>query len=283
MTLKTGYVDWTSVLPCDRAVAMPTQMSRPRPPYTEASARPAGWRWRIPLQHRAGNGYVYSSAHVSDTQAADDLLAEVGETPLAEPRLLRFVTGRRELFWNRNCVAIGLASGFLEPLESTSIHLAMSGVYKLLEHFPDKTFEPSNIAAYNDDLIADMERVRDFIVLHYSAAGRDDSPFWKDCRNMALPDSLLQRIATYRENGRIRIRQGELFTDLSWFYIFEGLGVEPRRTDPLMDILPRERLSDILATLARSTTAAAGAAPAHDSYFQAMSAQAETFGGVAVG
>ena len=281
--LETGYLDWTSVLPCDRAIAAPTQMTQSRPPYTEASARPAGWRWRIPLQHRAGNGYVYSSAHVTDSQAADDLLAEVGETPLAEPRLLRFVTGRRKLFWNRNCVAIGLASGFLEPLESTSIHLAMSGVYKLLEHFPDKTFEPTNIAAYNDDLIADMERVRDFIVLHYCAAGRSDTPFWNDCRTMALPDTLQERITAYRENGKIRIRPGELFTDLSWFYIFEGLGVEPRRTDPLMDIVPTGRLREILASLARSTAVAAGNAPAHDSFFKAPSVDAREGGASAVG
>jgi len=138
--LKTGYLDWSDVLPCDRAVAVPTELASPRSPYTEATAHGAGWRWRIPLQHRAGNGYVYSSAHIADSQALDDLLAAVGEKPLADPRFLRFVTGRRKLFWNRNCVALGLASGFLEPLESTSIHLVMSGVYKLLEHFPNCGF-----------------------------------------------------------------------------------------------------------------------------------------------
>ena len=267
-TLKTGYIDWTNFLPCDRAVAVPTQMNRPRSPYTESSARDAGWRWRIPLQHRAGNGYVYSSAHISDAAAADDLLAQVGENPLADPRLLRFVTGRRKQFWNKNCIAIGLSSGFLEPLESTSIHLAMSGVYNLLEHFPDRDFEPSNIASYNNDLIAEIERVRDFIVLHYCAVSRDDTPFWRDCRAMALPDSLLERVEQYRQNGRIRVRPGELFTDLSWFYIFEGLGLDPARCDPLMDIVEPARLREILATFTRSTLAAAQNVPTHDSWFQ---------------
>ncbi len=266
--MQTGYIDWTRWLPCDRAVAVPTQMARARPPYTEASARPAGWRWRIPLQHRAGNGYVYCSADIADDRAAEDLLAQVGETPLAEPRLLRFVTGRRKLFWNRNCVAIGLASGFLEPLESTSIHLAMSGVYNLLEHFPDTGFEPRNIASYNDDLTLEMERVRDFIVLHYCAAGRV-GPFWDRCRATPPPDSLQERIAFFQETGKIRVRPGELFTDLSWFYVLDGLGVRAARTDPLMDVVGSARLREILAELARATAAAARDAPTHDSYFTA--------------
>src|SRR3984957_6514784 len=151
--LKTGYLDWSDMLPCDRAVAMPTTLAAARPPYTEASARGAGWRWRIPLQHRAGNGYVYCSAHIADAAALQDLLTAVGEKPLAGPGFLRFTTGRRRLFWNRNCIALGLASGFIEPLESTSIHLVMSGVYKLLEHFPTKTFAQPNIDSYNSELI----------------------------------------------------------------------------------------------------------------------------------
>ena len=222
--LGTGYVEWRDVLPCDRAVAMPTAHRGPAPPYTEASARGAGWRWRIPLQHRAGNGYVYCSGYLGDDAALEDLMAAVGEQPLMEPRRLRFVAGRRRLFWNRNCVALGLASGFLEPLESTSIHLVMSGVYKLLEHFPDQGFAQSNIDSYNEELIQEMERIRDFIVLHYCLTERTDTPFWSYCRSMKLPDSLLARIELYRHTGRIRARAGELFTDLSWFYIFEGLG-----------------------------------------------------------
>jgi tryptophan 7-halogenase len=266
-TLKTGYLDWSDYLPCDRAVAMPTELASARPPYTLASARSAGWRWRIPLQHRVGNGYVYSSAHIGDEQALQDLLTEVGQKPLAEPRYLRFVAGRRKLFWNRNCVALGLASGFLEPLESTSIHLVMSGLYKLLEHFPDRTFNPATIDSYNAELIGEMESIRDFIILHYCLTGRDDTPLWSYCRSMALPDSLLQRIELYRRTGRIRPRAGELFTDMSWFYIFEGMGVRPERYDPLMDILSREQLQGVLASLARSVESLTRAAPSHDSYF----------------
>jgi tryptophan 7-halogenase len=268
-TLKTGYIDWSDNLPCDRAVAMPTELASPRSPFTQASARSAGWRWRIPLQHRAGNGYVYSSAHLSDSEALDDLLREVGEKTLAEPRYLRFLAGRRKLFWNGNCVALGLASGFLEPLESTSIHLVMSGLYKLLEHFPDLSFAPSNIDSYNRELIAEMESIRDFIILHYCLTARDDTPFWSYCRTMKLPDSLSQRIELYRRTGRIRPDARELFTDMSWFYIFEGMGIRPDRYDPLMDILSREQLGNLLGNLAKSVAALTAAAPSHDSYFAA--------------
>jgi tryptophan halogenase len=266
-TLKTGYIDWSDWLPCDRAVAMPTQLAASRPPYTEANARKAGWRWRIPLQQRAGNGYVYSSMHISDAEALDDLLTAVSEKPLADPRFLRFVTGRRKLFWNGNCIALGLASGFLEPLESTSIHLVMSGLYKLLEHFPTMDFAQSNIDSYNNELIAEVERVRDFIVLHYCLTQRNDAPLWLQCRRMTLPDSLRERIELYRCTGRIRQKAGELFTDLSWFYIFEGMGVRPDNYDPLMDVVPLPKLREIFSSLAQATFLASQSARAHDSYF----------------
>jgi tryptophan halogenase len=265
--LNTGYLDWSDLLPCDRAVAVPTEMAIARAPYTEASARKAGWRWRIPLQHRAGNGYVYSSAHIGDAEALDDLLQQVGEKPLAEPRLLRFQTGRRKLFWNKNCVALGLASGFLEPLESTSIHLVMSGMYKLLEHFPTVNFERSNIDSYNAETIGEIERIRDFIALHYCLTERTDSSLWSYCRSMPLPDSLAHRIELYRHTGRIRTRPGELFTDLSWFYIFDGMGVRPENHDPLMDVVPLPQLRDILGSLAQATAAGARDARPHDGFF----------------
>ncbi len=273
-TLQTGYVPWTDVLPCDRAVAVQTQMASGRAPYTQATARDAGWRWRIPLQHRAGNGHVYSSAHTSDADAMDDLLVAVGERTLVEPRLLRFVAGRRKLFWNRNCVALGLASGFIEPLESTSIHLATRGVYNLLEHFPDLNFDQSNIDAYNREEIEEMERIRDFIVLHYCLTRRDDTPFWNDCRSMKLPDSLTERIELFKGTGRIRPKAGELFTDLSWFYIFEGMGVQPASYDPLLDVVDMAQLRHMLGELAEMNSAAARAAPSHDSYFTAKTTAA---------
>jgi tryptophan halogenase len=267
--LNTGYIEWRDVLPCDRAVAMPTATTAPRPPFTEARARDAGWQWRIPLQHRTGNGYVYCSEYLNDEAALDDLLRSAGGKPLIEPRRLRFVAGRRKLFWNRNCVALGLASGFLEPLESTSIHLVMSGVYKLLEHFPNLGFTQSNIDSYNNELIQEMERIRDFIVLHYCLTERTDTPFWQYCRSMALPDTLVNRIELYRRTGRIRVKPGELFTDVSWFYIFDGLGVRPETYDPLLDVVTLPQLRDILSSMAIATDSAARAAPSHDSHFAA--------------
>jgi tryptophan 7-halogenase len=276
-TLKTGYLDWSAMLPCDRAVALPTVSTGPRAPFTRSRARAAGWQWRIPLQHRVGNGYVYASAHISDSAALEDLQASVTEAAAGEPRFLRFVTGRRRLFWNRNCIALGLASGFIEPLESTSIHLVMSGVYNLLEHFPDRSFAQSNIDQFNAELIYECERVRDFIVLHYCLTQRTDTALWEYCRNMTLPESLQERIELYRRTGRIRPQTGELFTDLSWFYIFEGMGLVPQSYDPLMDVVPPARLREMLATMARATEAASRGAPAHDSFFPA----ADTRGGAA--
>jgi tryptophan 7-halogenase len=269
--LETGYIDWTDVLPCDRAVAVMTDRPATRPPYTEANARAAGWRWRIPLQHRVGNGYVYSSAHISDTEALDDLLAAVEEKPLRDPFFLRFVTGRRKLLWNRNCVALGLASGFLEPLESTSIHMVMAGAYKLLEHFPNASFAQSNIDSYNTELIQEIERIRDFIVLHY-LTGRTDTPHWAYCQNMKLPDSLAQRIDLYKRTGRIRCKPGELFTDLSWFYIFEGIGMNPESHDPLMDVVNMNQLREILGAISKDTALASLSVPSHDSYFSLQAA-----------
>ena len=265
--LATGYVDWSDLLPCDRAVAMPTAGGSDLPPYTSASARPAGWRWRIPLQHRAGNGYVFSSRHLSDDAAIDDLLRTVGEPPLADPRVIRFVTGRRKLFWNRNCVALGLASGFLEPLESTSIHLVMSGVYNLLDRLPDLDFDPQNIAAYNRELIDEIEHIRDFIILHYCTTQRRDTPFWEHCRTMAIPPRLAERIATYRGTGRVKPAAGELFTDLSWFYILDGMGIEPARYDPLIDVATPEQFERALTGLASETGLAARGAAHHASQF----------------
>jgi hypothetical protein len=188
---------------------------------------------------RAGNGYVYSSAYLSDAAAFDDLLAQVGEAPMAEPRFLRFVTGRRRRFWQGNCVSLGLPSGFPEPLESTSIHLAISGVYALLDDFPDHGF----------------------------ATRRDDSPLWRYGREMPLPDTLRARIDHYSATGRIRPAPGELFTDTSWFHVFEGMGVRPARYDPRMDVVPPAQLREVLGALARATGAAAAAAPSHHSHF----------------
>jgi tryptophan halogenase len=266
-TLGTGWVDWREFLPCDRALAMPTMLDGPRPPYTESQALGAGWRWRIPLQHRVGNGYVYSSSHLDDAAAAEALLGAAPGRPLAEPRLLRFAAGRRRAFWNGNVFALGLAGGFLEPLESTSIHLVVSAVWNLLEHFPDRDFAPENVAASNAELGAELERIRDFIVLHYCLTERTDTPFWRDCRSLRLPDTLVERIELYRATGRVRPRSWELFTDASWFYVFEGLGLVPDRTDPLLAAVPRARLAEILARLAGACHEVRSGARPHDAWF----------------
>jgi tryptophan halogenase len=271
-TLKTGYLDWSDVLPCDRAVAMPTELASARPPYTLSTARTAGWQWRIPLQHRVGNGYVYCSAHLSDAEAHDDLMRTVGEKPLADPRFLRFVTGRRKLFWNRNCVTLGLASGFLEPLESTSIHLVMSAMYNLLDHFPDLSFEQSNVDSYNAELIDEMESIRDFIVLHYCATQRSDTPLWSYCQSMKLPTSLLRRIELYKGTGRIRPKPRELFTDLSWFYIFEGLGIQPASFDPLVAGPNFAQVLELMRAMSNQVAQDLRNAPSHDSYFASAAA-----------
>jgi tryptophan 7-halogenase len=267
--LQSGYEDWTRYLPCDRAVAFPTAINGPRPPYTLATARPAGWQWRIPLQHRVGNGYVYCSSHVSDEAALQDLLGVLGQEPLAAPRFLRFVTGRRRQFWNRNCVALGLASGFLEPLESTSIYLVVSGLYSLIDHFPDTSFDPVNIAHYNDQLIEEFDRVRDFIVLHYCATERSDSPLWQQCRSMSIPDSLAARMDMYRRTGRIFQQRHELFSDLSWFFVLDGMGLAPRDYDPLVDAVDFVQVQGIMSQLRARVAADVAAAPMHDSFFAA--------------
>ena len=268
-TLRAGWVGWSDLLPCDTAIAAPTTATLPRHPFTRAAARPAGWQWRIPLQHRTGNGYVYSSGATTHAAALDDFLSTIDGQPLAEPRVLRFEAGRRRVFWDRNCVAVGLSSGFLEPLESTSIHLAVSGVLQLLEHFPDRDFDPRNIAAYNATLTEEIERARDFILLHYKFSERDDSDFWRQMRATPVPDTLAERLEAYRATGRIRPRPGELFSDLSWFYVLDGLGITPRAYDPLLDVVPSAQFAGILARMAAETVEACRRAPPHDAQLPA--------------
>ena len=247
-TLKTGYEDWTHWLPCDRAAAVPCESSE-FTPYTRSTAREAGWQWRIPLQHRTGNGYVYSSSHISDEQAAETLLSNLDGKPLADPRFLRFVTGRRKQAWVKNVVAIGLSSGFIEPLESTSIHLIQSGIAKLMQMFPDKRFEPADRERFNRMTQLETEQVRDFIILHYHLTERDDTPFWDRCRTMDVPDSLKEKYRLFEGYGRIFRENDELFNDTSWMAVMVGQGLKARGYDPVADVLTldetRARLEEI--------------------------------------
>ncbi len=244
--LNTGYEDWTHWLPCDRAVAVPCESVTPILPYTRSIAHDAGWQWRIPLQHRISNGLVYCSKYLSEDEAASLLLANLDGEPLAEPRTLYFRTGRRNQQWRRNCVSIGLASGFLEPLESTSIHLIQSGVIRLLKHFPHAGINASEVDEYNRQSRQEWEYIRDFIILHYHLNERDDSQFWRECRRMEIPESLARRMELFRDTGKIFREQDELFTEIGWQQVMIGQGLVPRDYHPLVDALTKEQLDEFL-------------------------------------
>lgn len=261
--LKTGYEDWTHWLPCDRAVAVPCKSAGELTPYTVSTAREAGWQWRIPLQHRIGNGYVYCSRHISDDEAAAKLFANLDGERLAEPNFLRFVTGRRKKFWNRNCVALGLASGFMEPLESTSIHLIQSGIARLMTLLPAREFNPADIEEYNRGAIQEFERIRDFIILHYHANERDDAPLWRECREMNIPDTLRHRMELFRSRGRMVQAEGELFAPTSWQAVLLGQNVMPEMYDPLADMVSLDRIREHLGLAKRMIREAAESMPAH--------------------
>ena len=227
-TLKAGFADWSAWLPCDRAMVVPCEGVPELTPYTRSTAQKAGWQWRIPLQHRIGNGYVYCSNFISDDEATATLLANLDGEALAEPRQVRFTTGHRRKYWDKNCVAIGLSSGFMEPLESTSIWMIQTGIARLLSNFPDRNFSQVHIDRYNRVLIEETEYIRDFLILHYKASERDDSPFWDYCRNMDIPERLDEKIRLYRDNGRTFRENDELFNDTSWFAVLTGQYGAPR-------------------------------------------------------
>lgn len=264
--LKTGYDDWTHWLPCDRAVAVPCARTAPLTPYTRSTARAAGWQWRIPLQHRVGNGHVYSSRFMEDDAAEEVLLASLESEPLAPPRRLRFVTGRRRLHWNQNCVAIGLSSGFLEPLESTSIHLIQSGLARFLALFPGREPDPVSVAEYNRLTQVEFERVRDFIILHYHASTRDDSALWRHTRAMDIPDALAYKLEQFSQAGNIVSDGLELFQNPSWLAVFIGQDVIPRRYAPLVDLRHSAEFSRYLESLRRTMSQAASVMPSHEQF-----------------
>ncbi|WP_413624851.1 tryptophan halogenase family protein [Luteibacter sp. Lutesp34] len=248
--LKTGYDAWTHWLPCDRALAVPCERVATPTPYTRSTAREAGWQWRIPLQHRTGNGYVYSSAHIGDDEAAAKLLANLDGKALGDPRPLRFVTGMRKKAWNRNVIALGLASGFMEPLESTSIHMIQMGISRLLQLFPaNGQIDPVLVDRYNTQTRFEAERIRDFLVLHYNATTRDDSPFWNDCRTMSIPDSLQSYVDLFRHSGRFFRNADEMFGAVSWVQVMIGQGIMPHGYDPLVDQMPEQDLPKFLASV----------------------------------
>jgi tryptophan halogenase len=268
-----NWEDWTHWLPCDRAAALPCVSPEGEiAPYTTAAAMPAGWRWRIPLQHRVGNGYVFSSAHLSEDEACGAILAAVEGEPLADPRVLRFRAGRRRRSWIGNVVSIGLASGFLEPLESTSIHLAQMAITRLVELFPAGPVSATDRDEFNRLVDYEYDRVRDFLILHYHATTRNDSSFWNHVRTMAVPESLASKIALWREAGRVE-RYGEgLFLEPSWIAVYLGQGIMPQGYDQRADQPPPATLAGAMAELRAELASRAAAMPSHRAFLAAAGA-----------
>ena len=263
--LHTGYEHWNHWLPCDRAAAVPCERTGALSSYTRVTAKAAGWQWRIPLQHRIGNGYVYGSSFISDEQAQDKLLSSIEGKAFAEPLKLQFATGRRKRFWSKNCVAIGLSAGFLEPLESTSIHFIQRGIALLLSYFPDRNFNSADIERYNRVVTSEYERVRDFLVLHYSTTERDDE-IWRYCRSIEKPDTLRERIELFQSFGRLIREDNELFPMQSWLYVMVGQNIMPQNDDPLVSVLDPRQLMDNLSNIRSVVRQCAAAMPKHENF-----------------
>jgi tryptophan 7-halogenase len=272
--LKTGYDEWTRWLPCDRAAAVPCENAGPLTPYTRATAREAGWQWRIPLQHRTGNGYVYSSNFIGDDEVAAKLMSRLDGKALADPRFLRFTAGRRRKTWNRNVVAVGLAGGFLEPLESTSIYLIQIAITTLIDYLTDSPasssghFDPRTVAAFNRWIEMEYDRVRDFLILHYHATERDDTPLWRYCRTMDIPDSLKHKMELFRHRARVVTYKDGLFLEPSWVAVYLGQRVLPTGWDPLADSLDSADLASRLRSVHEQVQAAVVRMPMHESFLQ---------------
>jgi tryptophan halogenase len=269
-TLGVAFNDWTKWLPCDRAVAIPCTTAGDREPLTRSTARSAGWQWRIPLQHRIGNGHVYASGFMEQEEATELLLANLDGEPLAEPNQLRFTGGHRVKGWDKNVVALGLAGGFLEPLESTAIHLVQSGIARLMAYFPTTAFTQTEIDRFNAETEQDYIDIRDFLVLHYKATTRDDSEFWNYCRNLEPPDGLKEKLEMFRSSGRVIRNHNELFTETSWLSVMEGQGIEPGGYHPVAGMLPDEELLKRLGHVRQVIEQAVGQMPTQEDFLQSQ-------------
>ena len=274
-TLDSPWEDWSEWLPCDRAAALPcTAPDGPVEPYTRATAMPAGWRWRIPLQHRIGNGYVFSSNHVSEDEACATILKAIEGEALAEPRVLRFRAGRRLKSWDRNVVAIGLASGFLEPLESTSIHLVQQAITRLVEFFPERNIDPADRDAFNALVDLEYDRIRDFLILHYHATRRTDSDFWNHVRTMAVPETLQRKMDLWRDVGRVEQYNLGLFLEASWVAVYLGQGIVPTDYDQRADVPEFSRLGTSMDELRSAICQRVEQWPDHADYLRQVGAWA---------
>lgn len=266
--LHVGYEDWSHYLFNDSAVALQTESVGPAIPYTRSIAHAAGWQWRIPLQHRVGNGMVYCSRYLGDDAAKKQLLANVEGKVLTEPRVIKFRPGQRRQVWKRNCVAIGLSSGFIEPLESTSIHLIQRGTLRLMQMFPRDGIRQSDIDEYNNQTNDEIEHIRDFIVLHYHVTRRQDTPFWRACRDMDIPATLKHRIELFRETGRVFRVPNELFAENSWIQVMLGQGIEPQQHHPVADLMGDAELSGFLDSIKSTVDKTVAQLPAHQIYVE---------------
>ncbi len=264
--LHTGYEDWSHWLPCDSAVAVQTKSVSAPLPYTRSIAHESGWQWRIPLQHRVGNGLVFCSKYLADEEAKNLLMDNIEGEAINQPRVIKFKTGRRRKGWNKNCVALGLSSGFLEPLESTSIHLIMSGVLRLIRLFPFEGITPATVNEYNQQLTSELEHIRDFIILHYHATQREDTPFWQYCKNMEIPESLKQRLDLFKETGRVFTTEGELFRVDSWVQVMLGQGIYPEQYHQIAAIMKQHELERFLGDIRQTIDKAIAGLPSHQSF-----------------
>lgn len=267
--LDVGYQDWSKWLPCNSALAVGCEAIEPWLPYTKATAHNAGWQWRIPLQHRTGNGHVFCDSFTTEQQASDTLLENLDGAPLSEPKRLKFTTGRREKFWHKNCVSLGLASGFLEPLESTSIHLIQSNISKLIELFPNKAFNAANEAEYNRQVSHEYELIRDFLILHYHRTDRDDSEFWRYCQNMSVPESLTEKMTLFEGNGLLYKDPEDLFRESSWVQVMVGQGLMPKSFHAMANRISSEQLNTFLGDVQKLIDRATDELPAHQDFIAA--------------
>ena len=266
-TLGVPFDDWSRWLPCDRALAVPCErVDGPLHPYTQSTARKAGWQWRIPLQHRTGNGHVYCSAHIGDDEAASVLLANLDGPARAEPRPIKFTTGRRKQAWSHNCLALGLAAGFMEPLESTSLHLIQTAISRFMKYIPSSNAEDQGRESFNRQIALEWEQIRDFLILHYTANSRVGEPFWDDCRSMVLPDTLVAKMRLFEQSGVVVKEEGELFTEEGWTQVMVGQGIEPKSHTPLTAGIDGKELGEFLASLAKAYRQRAESLPTHEQW-----------------
>lgn len=267
-TLQVGYEDWSHWLPCDRALAVQTETHADPVPYTRSIAHRAGWQWQIPLQNRVGNGLVYAGRYIGDEQARELLMSHLPGPARTEPKLINFQTGSRRKHWHKNCVALGLASSFLEPLESTSIHLIQKGALRLTQLFPTWGIHASDVDEFNEQTRVDVERIRDFIILHYKVTNRTDSEFWRYCKDMEIPEELAHRIRLFQDSGRVFKRDHELFSEESWIQVMLGQGITPEHEHPIAAAMSDNKLAEFLDVIRTKTRQRVDKLPSHEEFLR---------------